>query len=166
MVLSQMSVAAFAVSDQYTVSFEPGEAVNPTDMPIAQVVDSNKKATRPTSDPKWNDSHAFVDWYLGDKAFDFNTLIKEDTKLVAHWSHPWEFIYQPGEDTKAEGRICCSDSGCPYYNGFAIRLEVEDVLHVDDAEKYIKLVDPSDDPEFPSDKYEIGDILYYKGTIT
>lgn len=166
MVLSQMSVAAFA--DPFTVSFDPGEAeTEAKDMPVSQSVSSGGKAMKPTNDPQW-DYHTFGGWYAegAEEAFNFEeTEINANTTLTAHWTHEHSWQYQEGEND-AQGWVYCEYKECPYYKGFEIFLDIEDVLHVGDVEKYINLVDPSSKEGFPKERYEVGKIQYYEGTIT
>ena len=171
MVLSQMSVAVFA--DGFTVSFDPGEAkgqpgFDSKTMPGQQtVVTPGGKALQPSNNPVW-EYHYFDGWYKEGEETPFNfdeTEITDDTTLTAHWTHEHSWKYQEGEND-AQGWIYCEYEGCPYYKGFEIFLDIEDVLHEGDVEKYINLVDPSSKDGFPKDLYEVGKIQYYEGTIT
>ena len=169
MVLSQMSVTVFA--GDFTVSFDPGEAngqpgFDSKTMPEQQTVVPGGKAQQPLNNPEWDD-HNFDGWYAegAEEAFNFEqTEINADTMLTARWHvHSWQ--YQEGEND-AQGWVYCEYKECPYYKGFEIFLDVEDVLHQGDTEKYINLDDPSSKDGFPKDLYEVGKIQFYKGTIT
>lgn len=169
-VLSQMSVTVFAAG--FTVSFDPGEAkdqpgFDSKTMPEQQTVVPNGKALQPSNNPVW-EYHYFDGWYKEGEETPFNfdeTEITDDTTLTAHWTHEHSWKYQEGEND-AQGWIYCEYEGCPYYKGFEIFLDVEDVLHQGDTEKYINLDDPSSKDGFPKDLYEVGKIQFYKGTIT
>ena len=49
----------------------------------SQNVEEGKTAKKPSAPTK--KGYAFLGWYLGNKKFDFNTVIKSDLKLVAKW---------------------------------------------------------------------------------
>ena len=120
MVLSQMSVAAFADTN-YKVSFDPGEAkgqpgFDSKTMPGQQTVAPDGKAQQPSDNPVW-DYHAFDGWYKEGEETPFKfdeTKINADTVLTAHWTHVHSWQYQEGEND-AQGWVYCEYKECPYY---------------------------------------------------
>ena len=65
---------------KYTVTFDSdgGSAVE------KQTVEEGKKATKPTDPIK--EGYDFAGWYNGEAAFDFETAIKANITLKAHWT--------------------------------------------------------------------------------
>ena len=141
------------------VTFDLGEA--PGEAPADQIVMPGGYANKPV-DPTWT-GHGLEGWFLGDAStpFDFTeTAITEDTELVAKWYHDWDYK----QVTDSVGKIYCKAADCPYHKGFDAELQAKDVYHKGKVE--VKLVDPSSKEGFPKDYYTVGQIEYYKGTVT
>lgn len=68
------------VPEKYTVTFDSdgGSAVE------KQTVEEGKKATKPADPTK--EGYDFAGWYNGEAAFDFETAIKANITLKAHWT--------------------------------------------------------------------------------
>ena len=72
----------YEVTLGYTVSFDTngGTPATMEDQKVAK----GEKATKP-ADPAM-DGYSFAGWYLGEEAFDFDTVITDNITLKAHWS--------------------------------------------------------------------------------
>lgn len=70
------------LSSGYTVSFNLGGAEGTA--PTSQKVQNGSTATKPTTDPTWED-HTFAGWYNGDTLWDFNTVVTDNMTLSAKW---------------------------------------------------------------------------------
>lgn len=88
LVLSVTFVLAFASCEKevdevptYTVTFDSdgGSVVE------QQTVKEGKKAIKPAADPE-KEGYKFAGWYNGDEVFDFETAIKTELTLKAHWT--------------------------------------------------------------------------------
>ena len=74
----------------YNINFDSDGGTNVS----SQKVKENNTASKPNAPTKKN--FIFVDWYKGDKPFDFKTKITEDIDLKAHWREPekYQVIFQ------------------------------------------------------------------------
>lgn len=70
--------------DVYTVIFENGDEV--TKVKLAQGMKVKKII------PKEKKGFIFKGWYLGDKKYDFDQVIKQDIKLTAKYSISWYYV--------------------------------------------------------------------------
>ena len=66
----------------YTVTFDLGGAAGTA--PTNQEVDQGGKATKPTTDPTWDD-HTFAGWYNGGTLWNFDTVVTANMTLTAKW---------------------------------------------------------------------------------
>ena len=64
----------------FAVRFDTGDGTKPE----PTLVPWNGKVPRPTSDPE-KSGHTFIDWYLGDALYDFNTPVTAPLTLMARW---------------------------------------------------------------------------------
>ena len=64
----------------FAVRFDTGDDTKPE----PKLVPWNDKVPRPTSDPE-KSGHTFIDWYLGDAPYDFDTPVNAPLTLTARW---------------------------------------------------------------------------------
>ena len=64
----------------FAVRFDTGDGTKPE----PTLVPWNGKVPRPTSDPEKR-GHTFIDWYLGDAPYDFDTPVNAPLTLTAKW---------------------------------------------------------------------------------
>ena len=71
--------------------------------------------------------HTFIDWYLGDAPYDFDTPVNAPLTLTARWeevpSSGGYYYYQPTTDTKTtdtKGSPKTFDAGIALYVGMAL----------------------------------------------
>ena len=64
----------------FAVRFDTGDGTKPE----PTLVPWNGKVPRPTSDPE-KSGHTFIDWYLGDAPYDFDTPVNAPLTLTAKW---------------------------------------------------------------------------------
>ena len=101
----------------FAVRFDTGDGTKPE----PTLVPWNDKVPRPTSDPE-KSGHTFIDWYLGDAPYDFDTPVNAPLTLTARWkevpSSGGYYYYQPTTDTKADdakGSPKTADPGVALY---------------------------------------------------
>ena len=101
----------------FAVRFDTGDGTKPE----PTLVPWNGKVPRPTSDPE-KSGHTFIDWYLGDALYDFNTPVTAPLTLTARWeevpSSGGYYYYQPTTDTKTtdtKGSPKTADPGVALY---------------------------------------------------
>ena len=86
----------------FAVTFDRGDGTKTG----PELVPWNDKVPRPTSDPE-KSGHTFIDWYLGDAPYDFDTPVNAPLTLTAKWekvpSSGGYYYYQPTTDTKTDG---------------------------------------------------------------
>ena len=86
----------------FAVRFDTGDGTKPE----PTLVEHNRTVLRPTSDPE-KSGHTFIDWYLGDAPYDFDTPVNAPLTLTAKWekvpSSGGYYYYQPTTDTKTDG---------------------------------------------------------------
>ena len=78
----QKSGNELCLSSGYTVSFSLGGATGTA--PTSQKVQNGGTATKPTTDPTWDD-HTFAGWYNGDTLWNFDTVVTGNMTLTAKW---------------------------------------------------------------------------------
>ena len=84
----------------FAVRFDTGDDTKPE----PKLVPWNDKVPRPTSDPE-KSGHTFIDWYLGDAPYDFDTPVNAPLTLTARWEEvpsSGGYYYYPTTDTKAD----------------------------------------------------------------
>ena len=84
----------------FAVRFDTGDGTKPE----PTLVPWNGKVPRPTSDPE-KSGHTFIDWYLGDAPYDFDTPVNAPLTLTAKWKEvpsSGGYYYYPTTDTKAD----------------------------------------------------------------
>ena len=64
----------------FAVRFDTGDGTKPE----PKLVPWNDKVLRPTSDPE-KSGHTFIDWYLGDEKYNFDTPVTAPLTLTAKW---------------------------------------------------------------------------------
>ena len=64
----------------FAVRFDTGDGTKPE----PELVPWNDKVPRPTSDPE-KSGHTFIDWYLGDAPYDFDTPVNAPLTFTAKW---------------------------------------------------------------------------------
>ena len=81
---------------------------------------------RPPSDPE-KSGHTFIDWYLGDVLYDFNTPVTAPLTLTAEWERvpasSGGYYYYPTTDTKADdakGSPKTADPGVALYAALSL----------------------------------------------
>ena len=101
----------------FAVRFDTGDGTKPE----PTLVPWNGKVPRPTSDPE-KSGHTFIDWYLGDAPYDFDTPVNAPLTLTAKWekvpSSGGNYYYHPTTDTKADdtkGSPKTADPGVALY---------------------------------------------------
>ena len=101
----------------FAVRFDTGDGTKPE----PKLVPWNGKVPRPMSDPE-KSGHTFIDWYLGDALYDFNTPVTAPLTLTARWeevpSSGGYYYYQPTTDTKTtdtKGSPKTADPGVALY---------------------------------------------------
>ena len=106
----------------FAVRFDTGDGTKPE----PTLVPWNGKVPRPTSDPE-KSGHTFIDWYLGDAPYDFDTPVTAPLTLTAKWekvpSSGGYYYYQPTTDTKTtdtKGSPKTADPGVALYAALSI----------------------------------------------
>ena len=106
----------------FAVRFDTGDGTKPE----PTLVPWNGKVPRPTSDPE-KSGHTFIDWYLGDAPYDFDTPVNAPLTLTAKWkevpSSGGYYYYQPTTDTKADdtkGSPKTADPGVALYAALSL----------------------------------------------
>ena len=89
------------------------------------MVEHSHTVKRPPSDPE-KSGHTFVDWYLDDVPYNFNTPVTAPLTLTAKWEKvpsSGGYYYYPTTDTKADdtkGSPKTGDAGIALYVGMAL----------------------------------------------
>ena len=106
----------------FAVRFDTGDGTKPE----PTLVPWNDKVPRPTSDPE-KSGHTFIDWYLGDAPYDFDTPVNAPLTLTARWekvpSSGGYYYYQPTTDTKTtdtKGSPKTADPGVALYAALSL----------------------------------------------
>ena len=106
----------------FAVRFDTGDGTKPE----PKLVPWNGKVPRPMSDPE-KSGHTFIDWYLGDALYDFNTPVTAPLTLTARWekvpSSGGYYYYQPTTDTKTtdtKGSPKTADPGVALYAALSL----------------------------------------------
>ena len=100
----------------FAVRFDTGDDTKPE----PKLVPWNDKVPRPTSDPE-KSGHTFIDWYLGDAPYDFDTPVNAPLTLTARWEEvpsSGGYYYYPTTDTKTDdtkGSPKTADPGVALY---------------------------------------------------
>ena len=106
----------------FAVRFDTGDGTKPE----PTLVEHNRTVLRPTSDPE-KSGHTFIDWYLGDAPYDFDTPVTAPLTLTARWeevpSSGGNYYYHPTTDTKADdtkGSPKTADPGVALYAALSL----------------------------------------------
>ena len=106
----------------FAVRFDTGDGTKPE----PELVPWNDKVLRPPSDPE-KSGHTFIDWYLGDVPYDFDTPVNAPLTLTAKWeknpSSGGYYYYQPTTDTKTtdtKGSPKTADPGVALYAALSL----------------------------------------------
>lgn len=106
----------------FAVRFDTGDGTKPE----PTLVEHNRTVLRPTSDPE-KSGHTFIDWYLGDEKYNFDTPVTAPLTLTAKWekvpSSGGYYYYQPTTDTKTtdiKGSPKTFDPGAALYGALAL----------------------------------------------
>ena len=105
----------------FAVRFDTGDGTKPE----PELVPWNDKVLRPTSDPE-KSGHTFIDWYLDDAPYDFDTPVNAPLTLTAKWEkNPSSggYYYYPTTDTKTDdtkGSPKTADPGAALYGALAL----------------------------------------------
>ena len=106
----------------FAVRFDTGDGTKPE----PTLVEHNRTVLRPTSDPE-KSGHTFIDWYLGDVPYDFDTPVNAPLTLTARWeevpSSGGNYYYHPTTDTKADdtkGSPKTADPGVALYAALSL----------------------------------------------
>ena len=84
-----------------------------------------QKVPKPTDDPT-KSGHTFIDWYLGDAPYDFDTPVNAPLTLTAKWKEvpsSGGYYYYPTTDTKTDdtkGSPKTADPGAALYGALAL----------------------------------------------
>lgn len=105
----------------FAVRFDMGDGTKPE----PTLVEHNRTVLRPTSDPE-KSGHTFIDWYLGDAPYDFDTPVNAPLTLTAKWEKvpsSGGYYYYPTTDTKADdakGSPKTADPGVALYAALSL----------------------------------------------
>ena len=106
----------------FAVTFDRGDGTKTE----PKLVPWNDKVPRPTSDPE-KSGHTFIDWYLDDAPYDFDTPVNAPLTLTARWekvpSSGGYYYYHPTTDTKADdakGSPKTADPGVALYAALSL----------------------------------------------
>lgn len=105
----------------FAVRFDTGDGTKPE----PTLVPWNGKVPRPTSDPE-KSGHTFIDWYLGDAPYDFDTPVNAPLTLTAKWKEvpsSGGYYYYPTTDTKTDdtkGSPKTADPGVALYAALSL----------------------------------------------
>ena len=105
----------------FAVRFDTGDGTKPE----PTLVEWNGKVLRPTSDPE-KSGHTFIDWYLDDAPYDFDTPVNAPLTLTAKWEkNPSSggYYYYPTTDTKTDdtkGSPKTADPGVALYAALSL----------------------------------------------
>ena len=105
----------------FAVRFDTGDGTKPE----PTLVPWNGKVLRPTSDPE-KSGHTFIDWYLDDAPYDFDTPVNAPLTLTAKWEkNPSSggYYYYPTTDTKTDdtkGSPKTADPGVALYAALSL----------------------------------------------
>ena len=105
----------------FAVRFDTGDGTKPE----PELVPWNDKVLRPTSNPE-KSGHTFIDWYLDDAPYDFDTPVNAPLTLTAKWEkNPSSggYYYYPTTDTKTDdtkGSPKTADPGVALYAALSL----------------------------------------------
>ena len=105
----------------FAVRFDTGDGTKPE----PTLVPWNGKVLRPPSDPE-KSGHTFIDWYLDDAPYDFDTPVNAPLTLTAKWEkNPSSggYYYYPTTDTKTDdtkGSPKTADPGVALYAALSL----------------------------------------------
>ena len=105
----------------FAVRFDTGDGTKPE----PTLVEHNRTVLRPTSDPE-KSGHTFIDWYLGDAPYNFDTPVNAPLTFTAKWEkNPSSggYYYYPTTDTKADdakGSPKTADPGVALYAALSL----------------------------------------------
>ena len=106
----------------FAVTFDRGDGTKTE----PKLVPWNDKVPRPTSDPE-KSGHTFIDWYLDDAPYDFDTPVTAPLTLTAKWekvpSSGGYYYYHPTTDTKTtdtKGSPKTADPGVALYAALSL----------------------------------------------
>lgn len=105
----------------FAVRFDMGDGTKPE----PTLVEHNRTVLRPTSDPE-KSGHTFIDWYLGDAPYDFDTPVNAPLTLTAKWEKvpsSGGYYYYPTTDTKTDdtkGSPKTADPGVALYAALSL----------------------------------------------
>ena len=105
----------------FAVTFDRGDGTKTG----PELVPWNDKVPRPTSNPE-KSGHTFIDWYLGDAPYDFDTPVNAPLTLTAKWEKvpsSGGYYYYPTTDTKTDdtkGSPKTADPGAALYGALAL----------------------------------------------
>ena len=105
----------------FAVTFDRGDGTKTG----PELVPWNDKVPRPTSNPE-KSGHTFIDWYLGDEKYNFDTPVTAPLTLTAKWEKvpsSGGYYYYPTTDTKADdtkGSPKTADPGIALYAALSL----------------------------------------------
>ena len=105
----------------FAVRFDTGDGTKPE----PTLVEHNRTVLRPTSDPE-KSGHTFIDWYLDDEKYNFDTPVTAPLTLTARWEKvpsTGGYYYYPTTDTKADDAKSSpktADPGAALYGALAL----------------------------------------------
>ena len=105
----------------FAVRFDTGDGTKPE----PTLVEHNRTVLRSTSDPE-KSGHTFIDWYLGDAPYNFDTPVNAPLTFTAKWEkNPSSggYYYYPTTDTKADdakGSPKTADPGVALYAALSL----------------------------------------------
>ena len=105
----------------FAVTFDRGDGTKTE----PELVPWNDKVLRPTSNPE-KSGHTFIDWYLDDAPYDFDTPVTAPLTLTARWKEvpsSGGYYYYPTPDTKADdakGSPKTADPGVALYAALSL----------------------------------------------
>ena len=105
----------------FAVRFDTGDGTKPE----PTLVEHNRTVLRPTSDPE-KSGHTFIDWYLGDAPYNFDTPVNAPLTFTAKWEkNPSSggYYYYATTDTKADdakGSPKTADPGVALYAALSL----------------------------------------------
>ena len=101
----------------FAVRFDTGDGTKPE----PTLVEHNRTVLRPTSDPE-KSGHTFIDWYLGDAPYDFDTPVNAPLTLTAKWeknpSSSGYYYTPPAEPPVSSPKT--ADPGAALYGALAL----------------------------------------------
>ena len=116
-----LNITGSVTGGTFAVRFDTGDGTKPE----PTLVPWNGKVLRPTSDPE-KSGHTFIDWYLDDAPYDFDTPVNAPLTLTAKWEkNPSSggYYYYPTTDTKTDdtkGSPKTADPGVALYAALSL----------------------------------------------